>query len=79
MLYNHNSSACLNTFQSRYMAPPDPAGLDEQGRDQQSVHVEAEQEKEQARILLGTALTMSASSARLCRHHRTISKERFES
>ena len=47
MLYNHNSSACLNTFQSRYMAPPDPAGLDEQGRDQKSVHVEVWLEKEQ--------------------------------
>ena len=30
------------------MPPPDPAGLDEQGRDQQSVHDEAEQEEEQA-------------------------------
>ena len=30
------------------MAPPDPpASLDEQGRDQQSVHVEVELEKEQ--------------------------------
>ena len=29
------------------MAPPDPAGLDEQGRDQQSVNVEVEVKKEQ--------------------------------
>ena len=39
---------CYRVSQSRYMPPPDPAGQDEQGRDQQSVHDEAEQEEEQA-------------------------------
>ena len=44
-LYNYMS--CYRVSQSRYMAPPDPAGPGEQGRDQQSVHDEAEQEEEQ--------------------------------
>ena len=37
----------FRVFQSRYMAPPDPAGLVEQGWDQQSVHAEVEVEEEQ--------------------------------
>ena len=47
-LYNHNSSACLNTGCFRTVTwPPDPAGLVEQGQDQQNVRAEVEVEEEQ--------------------------------
>ena len=52
-MYNHNSITCLVTGCLRAVTcpPPDPAGLGEQGRNQQSVHDEAEQEEEQVEDL----------------------------
>ena len=44
-MYNHYTITCLVTGCLRAVTwpPSDPAGPDEQGRDQQSVHNEAEQ------------------------------------
>ena len=45
-MYNRNNIVLYyRVFQSRHMAPLDPAGPGEQGRDQQSVHDEAEVEE----------------------------------
>ena len=72
------------------MPPPDPAGPGEQGRDQQSVHDEAEQEEEQVEDLSSDGPTnncrlrrrletrRASSTTRLGRNHRTLSEEWLE-
>ena len=75
-MYNHHIISCYITGCLRAATsapPPDPAGLGEQGRDQQSVHDEVEQ-VEDCRLRRRLETRRATSTTWLSRNHRSLDR-----